>query len=319
LPDIYCKIFERIVVMDESNIDSLILNPFKDNNFLLSEFKKKISIKYLSNKYNSKDKYEVVIMAAGKGTRMDLSYPKPLFEIDYPNGKKSIIVNLLHTIKEAIPNISSIQIVINSLDIDFFQDIKDLDSKITFVQLESSQINGTARCLDIVKDYLLLEKNVMLFWGDLGMIPASHIFLSAILHEKFNPLITMPTRFKKDPYVGLIRNNKGKYIEIFHSNEENQYLGWAEQDSLFFILNKNIFSLLSDYLTKKEIIQKREVDFINCIPWFNRYNNIIGIPISDGMNVSGINNMEKAHVVNKYLHKFSKEKYHNYFLNRSKI
>jgi choline kinase len=37
-------------------------------------------------------------MAAGKGERMNLNYPKPLLEIDYPNGQKSIIANLLDVI-----------------------------------------------------------------------------------------------------------------------------------------------------------------------------------------------------------------------------
>ena len=301
--------------MDEPNRDKLVFNPFKDKDFTLSDFKKKISLQYLNKKYSPQEKYEVVIMAAGKGTRMNLPYPKPLYEIDYPNGKKPIIVNLLHTIKNTIPNISSIKIVINELDIDFFEEIAKMDSTITFIQLQSSQINGTAKCLDIIKNYFSLDKDIMLFWGDLGIIPASHIYLSAILHEKFKPLITMPTRFKQDPYVGLIRSNEGKYVKIFHSNEENQYHGWAEQDCLFFILNKNIFPLLSEYLKLKEVIKKNEVDFINSIPWFNKNNNVIGIPISDGANVNGINSVKKAQLVDKYLHKLSKKEYQNHFLN----
>ena len=144
--------------MDEPKRDELIFNPLKDKDFILSDFKKKISIQYLNKKYSPKEQYEVVIMAAGKGTRMNLSYPKPLYEIEYPNGKKPIIVNLLHTIKDTIPNISSIKIVINELDIDFFEEIAKMDSTITFIQLQSSQINGTAKCLDIVKNYLSLEK-----------------------------------------------------------------------------------------------------------------------------------------------------------------
>ena len=32
--------------MDEPNRDALVFNPFKDKNFTLADFKKKISIKY---------------------------------------------------------------------------------------------------------------------------------------------------------------------------------------------------------------------------------------------------------------------------------
>ena len=51
-------------------------------------------------------------MAAGKGERMNLNYPKPLFEIEYPNGQKSIITNLLDIIKKSISNIISINIFV---------------------------------------------------------------------------------------------------------------------------------------------------------------------------------------------------------------
>ena len=52
---------------------------------------------------------------------------------------------------------------------------------------------------------------------------------------------------------------------------------------------------------------KKEVDFINLIPWLSQKNTVLGLPISNGENVNGINNVAKANMVESYLHNFSKK------------
>tara|TARA_B110000116_G_C16797427_1_gene567717 strand:+ start:3393 stop:4172 length:780 start_codon:yes stop_codon:yes gene_type:complete len=256
-------------------------------------------------------------MAAGKGERMNLNYPKPLLEIDYPNGQKSIIINLLNVIEKAISNIVSINIVINSLDKHYFEQIERLNKKINLIQLDSEQIQGTAVCLDAVKNDLALEHDTILLWGDLALIPSSYIFFSTILYEKFNPLIAMPTRYKKNPYVGFLRDNEGKYSDVFHSNEGKPYSGWAEQDCLCFILDSKVFPLLSDFIANKNFQNKKEIDFVKLIPFCNtKRNNVIGFPFGEYECVSGINNQKKVDILQDYLKDLSQKEYEDKFLNR---
>tara|TARA_Y100001970_G_scaffold107653_1_gene134643 strand:+ start:9098 stop:10015 length:918 start_codon:yes stop_codon:yes gene_type:complete len=305
--------------MGKLEIDNLISNPINNSNFCSENYKNKISKKYIRLINNINDEYEIVIMAAGKGTRMNLSYPKPLYQISYPNGKKPILMNLLETIRISVANISSIKIVINEIDRDFFKEFEENDELIQLIALKKSQIKGTAKCLQAIQDKLNSKKNIMLFWGDLGLIPASFILVSSIIHQKFSPLITMPTRFKKNPYVGLLRDKNGIFNRIFHSKESEQYYGFAEQDCLFFILNKDIFPLLNNYLQIDGVKNKKEVDFINLIPWLSQKNTVLGLPISNGENVNGINNVDKANLVESYLHNFSKEEYKNNFFNLRRL
>ena len=256
-------------------------------------------------------------MAAGKGERMNLNYPKPLLEIDYPNGQKSIIANLLDIIKKAISNIVSINIVISSLDKHYFEQIESLDKKINLIELHPKQIQGTAVCLDAIKNDLVLEYDTILLWGDLALIPSSYIFFSTILYEKFNPLITMPTRYKKNPYVGFLRDSEGKYSEVFHSNEGKRYSGWAEQDCLCFILDSEVYPLLSDFIANKKLQGRKEIDFVKFIPFCNtENNNVIGLPFCEYKCVSGINNKKKVDIIEDYLKDFSQKEYENKFLNR---
>ena len=181
-------------------------------------------------------------MAAGKGKRMNLNYPKPFFEIKYPNGKKSIIANLLDVIDKSISNLVSIKIVINSSDKNYFEQIKSVNKKINIISLDSGQIKGTAICLDLIKSELSLEYDTILLWGDLALIPSSYLFFSTILHERFNPSITMPTRYKEDPYVGFLRNSEGKYSDVFHSNESKPYSSIISIGSKILPLDLDIFS-----------------------------------------------------------------------------
>ena len=48
---------------------------------------------------------------------------------------------------------------------------------------------------------------------------------------------------------------------------------------------------------------------------FKSKNTVLGLPISNGENVNGINNVAKANMVESYLHNFSKEEYKNNFFN----
>tara|TARA_B100001250_G_scaffold413928_1_gene449813 strand:+ start:3289 stop:4203 length:915 start_codon:yes stop_codon:yes gene_type:complete len=301
--------------MDHLEDTSLILNPF-EYDFDLSSYKKYIIDLCSNYKVDDKKRYQIVVMAAGKGSRMNLNYPKPLFKINYPNGKKTLLKNLLDVIEEAIPNVSKINIAINSIDRDYFEDLKDRNNMIEILELNDSQIKGTAVCLDAIKDSLSDKDDIILFWGDLAITRSSYIFYSILLHEKYESSITMPTRYKKDPYVGFIRGNFGKFIKVFHSNEAEQYIGWAEQDCLSFILKKEVLSVLPEFIKNEKNKGKEEIDFVSFIPFCNVKNNILGIPFADYKNVSGINNKDKAKKIEQYLENMSSAKYEDKFLNK---
>jgi len=289
--------------------------------FNIYNYKREVIDKYLDDRFTSKEQYQIVIMAAGKGSRMDLKYPKCFYNLKYPDGKRTIISNLLRTIEQSELNITSINIVINSKDEDHFRELLNANEKIKLLTLNSNQIEGTARCLNAIKSDLISNDNILLLWGDLALIPTDYIYFAAILHEKFHPSITMPTRYKKNPYVGFIRNSQGEFIDVFHSNEGRPYKGWAEQDSLFFIFNYSILSLLSQYLKDNKNEPSKDIDFVSFIPYCStlKDEDVIGVPICKENYVSGLNNISKADVINDYLKQYSDIEYKNIFLNNNYV
>jgi len=305
-------------------IDNIIYNPFPSNtvnDFNILNYKREVIGEFLDDQFASKEQYQIVIMAAGRGSRMDLKYPKCFYNLKYPDGQRTVISNLLRTIAKSTLNITYINIVINSKDEDHFRGLLHDNKKIKLLTLNSNQIEGTARCLDAIRNDLIANDNILLLWGDLALIPTEYIYFAAILHEKFHPSITMPTRYKKNPYVAFIRNNQGEFTDVFHSNEGRPYQGWAEQDSLLFIINYSVLSLLSQYLKDDTNKQSKDIDFVSFIPYCStlKTEHVIGLPICEENYVSGLNNVNKANIINDYLKQYSNIEYKNIFLNNNYV
>ena len=99
---------------------------FLNNNPLTSKFKLLNYKKYITDTFPKRDldlkkKYQVVIMAAGKGTRMNIHYPKPLFKLNYPKKKKTVLSNLIDVISSTKLDIYKINLVINEIDENYFE------------------------------------------------------------------------------------------------------------------------------------------------------------------------------------------------------
>ena len=104
------------------------------------KFSKKINKIIRSQDLKINKSYQLVIMAAGKGKRMNLSYPKPLFSLNYPYGKNTLIGNILYTLENVEFEISNVNIVINEKDQNYFKNLKFNKSKVKLVKLNNGNL-----------------------------------------------------------------------------------------------------------------------------------------------------------------------------------
>ena len=303
-----------------------ILNPF----FKLSgrEFK---SLDYLKKIYSYlevddksmdtqliKKTYQAVIMAAGKGSRMNLNYPKSLSELNYPYGKFPIIENILLTLKNIQDKLSVINIVIKEGEKKHFEYLQDKYNSINIIELPVSVINGTAYCLYYLKDYLRSKEDILLMWGDVAFIPIKYLFITLLIHEKMDPSITMPTRYKYNPYVAFERDKRGVFSKVYHSNENEKFCNWAEQDALSFLIKEDVIKSLGMYLEfQKNTNGEKELDLVHYIPYYASSLNkaVIGLPICESEYVHGMNTIEKSKELNNYLSNLSTDQYKEIFFN----
>lgn len=292
---------------------TLLENPFlhkKENEFSNKEFRNDLMNIFSTSKLNFK--YQVVILAAGKGSRMNIKYPKNLYSFNYPNGRKTLLRNNLDQLKELEKNIEKIYIVIRDEDKEFYKNFEELNS-IRFITLKEKQIRGTAVCLDNIKNQIKGIENILLFWGDLALIPLKDIFISMCIFESARTDFLFPTRYKMNPYVSFVRDKNGNIKDVIHANEGGETPKWGEQDCLFFILKTKILEQLKVFLDSKPI--DRELDFVHFIPHLQSNNfNIAGIPISEDNNIFGLNDKHAATTIQNKLRSLSYQNYQKEFL-----
>jgi len=298
-----------------------ILNPFRVNgpeSFDADIYRKYLQ-KYIKDTDYPKVSYQVVILAAGKGTRMSLDYPKVLYELDYPGGKSTILENtikMINCLRDSI-EISQVHLVIDERSRGYFKN-QDFLNLINIIGLNDNEIQGTAICINAIQKILDVNKDIIFIWGDLALGRISDIDLAIKCQALTNSTITFPTRLISNPYVAFLRNLEGKFIEVVHSNETERWTGVAEQDCLSFVCKYDSLSRLDDFINEFLSIQKPhqiEVDFIHFLPYLaSKGLDIIGIPVVQPGLLYGLNTYARAIQINKVLENYSVIDYEEYFV-----
>ena len=285
-----------------------IKNPF--SYFPIQEFEEDNFKKFLSRflfKYSRKKKIrqtQIVILAAGKGSRMNIDYPKPLYKLNYPDGNFNMLENTLKNIDvmSKSSQMSSINIVINEKDINYFESYQ-VKNKINLILLHPKKINGTAACVNEIIPFLNKEDDVLFIWGDLAIWDPSDFSLFLSAHKFLDSKVTFPTRIVKNPYVAFLRDCDGKLSEVFHSNEGKKYYGLAEQDCLAFAFQYKVLKHLPSFLNDFHSMNQ-EVDLVHFLPYLSLVGvPVMPLPICNQKSVSGLNNQKKAREINKTLEK----------------
>lgn len=266
----------------------------------------------VSKNFEEFKEYQVVIMAAGKGSRMGVEYPKPLHELSYPYGVNSLVGNILYLLERVEFHISSIKVVINRNDKPHFERL--VGNKTSLIELSESQVKGTATCLNECLPSLNKSQDILLIWGDLALIPRTVLDNIVLLKENYKYLLSFPTKVRENPYVSFIRNDDGEVAQIFHSNDGEYFYGLAEQDCSCFILDQDAISHFTDFI-EADGGESDDLDFVRFIPFLNKKGKFAqGFPIVSEENVTGVNTIEKAKKVQIYLDAFKPNDYKDIFL-----
>ena len=296
------------------NIPSCLHNPFKKTNifdFNQNKYNCKISRLIKKSKNSKAKKFDIVIMAAGKNSRLNINYPKTLIKLKYPNKKNTIIENLINILETSKININKINIVVRKEYEKKFLNIKKNISKVQIIPLNENQITGTARCLINVKQHIKSD-DFILMWGDIALISRRIIYIIASLHSKYNSLMSFATCIKKNPYVSIHRNTDGVILKVKHNKKKISKSFLSEQDTSFFMCKKKIFKHLINFEMK--FSEKKECDFIKFLPYLNKFSKLISPPIAEMFEVEGINYNKDLNFLRNKLNKYEYTKYSKKYL-----
>ncbi len=161
----------------------------------------------------SLDKTKIIILAAGKGIRMNNVLPKALTEVK----GKSMIKRLLESVKES--GIDKKPVIIVGYKKELM--ISALGDEYEYINQEEQL--GTGHAVNLAKDYLKDKaKNIIVLYGDQPFISVETIKKINEKHIKSGKIITMATvklpdfrdwRINFVNFSRIIRDEKGKIIK----------------------------------------------------------------------------------------------------------
>jgi len=184
-----------------------------------------------------------IILAAGKGSRMNSSIPKPLHKI----ASKTIIEHILHNIDDAGYDESII--VLNRENESFFSFLKENNSDLTFAFQENQLGTGDAVKEGIKNIDLSYVKNVLVVFGDTPLLSSKT--LSNLINTNNKNDITV---------LGFETNNPGRYGRLLVKDKKVlkiiEALDANEDEREITLCNGGVMIIKADRL-------KENLDFLN--------------------------------------------------------
>lgn len=202
----------------------------------------------------------IIILAAGKGTRMDSSLPKVLHKLN----NESMINRVINVAKELNPvDIIVIvgfkkELVINEVS----------SKKVTFVNQKEQKGTGHAilQCLPKIKKS---TGNILILSGDVPLISYNTLMDFINFHNKQNSKASLISTDLKNPdgYGRIVKNNNNRLTKIVeHKDANTQELSISEINSGIYIfdcdtLKENIVRIDNNN-AQKEYYLTQIFDFI---------------------------------------------------------
>lgn len=182
---------------------------------------------------------KAVILAAGKGTRMESDLPKVIHTID----EKPMVEYVIQSVKEA--GIQNICLIVGYKA----EQVKAaVTSKVTYVYQEEQL--GTGHAVKCAKDFIGDQGDVLVLCGDTPLITGKTLKSAMDFHKESNNQMTVISAIIDDPagYGRIIRDQDGNFVKnVEHKDATEEERKSREVNSGMYIFHA---SDLQNALTK---------------------------------------------------------------------
>ena len=231
------------------------------------------------------NKINVLIPAAGRGTRSGLDYPKTLYKVD----GKEILLHILDLIDEIDKKPTLV------VSPDGFQIIKNFliknNRKAELILQEKALGMGNAILQYKNSESYQLAEDIILIWGDIPFIRKNTI--SKLIKEHFSHgnEFTLITKNVQKAYTIIERNSENKITNIKETREEGTSPINGERDiGLFIFKKRTIFEILEEELPRKYGSKTNEHGFLYIIEHLSKRGyKIEGLPIANEKELRSLN------------------------------
>lgn len=188
------------------------------------------------------NKINILIPAAGKGSRSKLDYPKTLFKIN----NKSILERIIRNTSFLNSNVSIIASPHGKKVIFDFLKKKKIKSEI----LIQKKPHGMGDAILHFKESKFFKNtnDILLIWGDVPYIKKSTFKKLINFHYNNQNTLSMLSIFVNNPYTLIKRNKFNKIKEVIETKNLKKKYKYGEREIGAFVVNKKI---IFKFLNKK--------------------------------------------------------------------
>ena len=239
----------------------------------------------------------LIVPAAGRGSRLGGSRPKPLVEV---NGRTM----LDHLADLYRPHVHHVVVVAHP---DFAGEIA------AWARAQGNASVVTQQHPTGMLDAILLAAPVVLArdpqaiwitWADqIGVLPATVERLAAAGAQRPEPAVALPTVRRADPYTHFERDAAGRLSRFLQRREGDPMPGEGESDMGLFALARTTFDRdLAEYAgTVVPAAGTGERNFVPFVPWLAQRKPVVTFPCTDPMEAIGINTPDELRAVGHWL------------------
>lgn len=194
------------------------------------------------------NKINILIPAAGKGSRSNLDYPKTLYKINH----KSILERIVKNTNFLNSNLSIIASPNGKKKIRDFLKKKKIKAEI----IEQKKPNGMGDAILKYKKskYFKKTNDILVVWGDIPYIKKSTFKKLVNFHYKSQNTLSMLSIFVNNPYTLIKRNKFNKIVEVIETKNLKKKYKYGEREIGAFVINRQI---IFKYLSKKYLIKNK--------------------------------------------------------------
>jgi bifunctional UDP-N-acetylglucosamine pyrophosphorylase/glucosamine-1-phosphate N-acetyltransferase len=239
----------------------------------------------------------LIIPAAGRGSRLGASKPKPLVEV---NGRPM----LDHLARLYRPFVEHIVVVAHP---SFAAEIEAWGRPhgcVTVVEQTSPTGMLDAVLLAAAAVHERRPDDIWITWADqVGVLPATVQRLADAGAPTPRPALALPTVRRRDPYTHFERDPAGRLSRFLQRREGDAMPEEGESDMGLFALTRETFERdLEDYAAQVPLGSTTgERNFVPFVPWLAQRKPVVTFPCTDPREAVGINTPEELREIESWL------------------
>ncbi len=240
--------------------------------------------------------WSAIIPAAGRGTRLGSSSPKILFEL----AGRTILDWLLDFL---LPRCSRIVIVASPSGTDEIRRAASARSSSIAIAIQSEPL-GMANAVECGLP-LIETENVLTIWGDQAAVRPESLDFSMSLHQRSCALATVPTLWRRDPYIHFDRDAAGSITAVRQSREGDTMPADGESDSGLFLFRTRALARYLKQMRESSTgigARTREQNLLPILPLMDSLpGNVISARIISDQESMGVNTPADARLLSEIL------------------